>query len=239
MRFGDRSPDCARSVFLSPGSAPAPGTARRVSFWGGTPGADPSAGAGNPTAWSCSSAAARPPHACMATWRRCPHYFRIGCHRRWWRSQVVGPSGQRGTSALPSRCDPYRSAARPQRSRGAHTPERSKRHRGERSALGRRDTAAQPGSRRRDSHENPSSRPKPHDSSARATDQALRQPILRANPPSDHCPRLRPCDPMDTECSAVHPHLAGRPRGHPHGHRRRSRRVDGTRTGPLLQQGLW
>ena len=44
---------------------------------------------------------------------------------------------------------------------------------------------------------------------------------------------------MDAERSAVHPHLGGRPRRHPHGHWRRSRRVDRTRNDPLLRRGLW
>jgi hypothetical protein len=44
---------------------------------------------------------------------------------------------------------------------------------------------------------------------------------------------------MDTERSAVHPHLAGRPRRRSYGHWRRSRRDDGARTDPLLRRGLW
>jgi hypothetical protein len=206
---------------------------------GGSLGSAPVAGARDPAEWPHSNATARPAHAYMAASRRRPHCFRVGCHCRWWCGLVVGrlvAQGRKG--ALPVDCGRYRSAARPERDCGAHTTQGSKRHRRERSAADRRASASRSGSRHRDSREDPSTRQKPRDSSPRATCQTLGEPFLRAGPPEDHRTRLRACGRMDAERSAVHPHVAGRPRRYPYGHRRRSRRVDGARIGPLLRRDL-
>lgn len=156
-----------------------------------------------------------------------------------WCGLLVGRLVAQGRKcALPVDCGRYRSAARPERDCGAHTTQGSKRHRRERSAADRRASASRSGSRHRDSREDPSTRQKPRDSSSRATCQTLGEPFLRAGPPEGHRTRLRACGRMDAERSAVHPHVAGRPRRYPYGHRRRSRRVDGARIGPLLRRDL-
>jgi hypothetical protein len=209
-------------------------------FSSGSLGSAPGAGARDSAEWSHSSPAARPAHAFRATSRRGPRCFRVGCRWRWWCGMVFGRLVAQGReSALPAGSGRYRSAARPERDCDARTTGWSKRHRQGRSATGRRGAASRSGSRHRDSHEDPSIRRKPRDSSSRATSQTLGEPFLRAGPPEDHRPRLRACRRVDTQRSAVHHHVAGRPRRCPHGHRRRSRRGDGARHDPSLRRGLW
>lgn len=216
------------------------GTRGAYRLSGGSLGSAPVAGARGPAEWFHSSAAARPTHADMATSRRRRRCFRVGCHWRWWCGLVVGRLVAAGReSAFPAGRGRYRGTARPERGGGAHTTDWSKRHGRKRSAADRRGSASQSGSRHRDNHEDPSIRQKPGDSSSRATSQTLGEPFHRADPPEDHRTRLRARLRMDTKRSALHPHVAGRPRRYSYGHRRRPRRVNGARVDALLRRGLW
>ena len=176
----------------------------------------------------------------MATSRRRRRCLLVGCHWRWRCGLVVGRLVAEGReSAFPAGRGRCRGTARPERGGGAHTTDWSKGHGRKRPADDRRGTASQSGSRHRDNHEDPSIKRKPGDSSSRATSQTLGEPFLRADPPEDHRTRLRARLRMDTKLSAVHPHVAGRPRGCPYGHRRRPRRINGARVDALLRRGLW
>jgi hypothetical protein len=176
----------------------------------------------------------------MATSRRRPQLLRVGCRRRWWCVLVVGQLVVQGRrSALPYGRGRYRGTARPERGRGAQAIEWAKRPRGKRTAADRRGAAARSGSRHGNGCEDPSTRRKPRHSGLRATGQTLGEPFLRADPHEDQCTRLRACGRVDAQCSAVHPHVARRPRSHPHGHRRRPRRIDGACIDPIPRRGVW